>query len=140
MVGEQGAVAGLGLAGEQAQGALLAAAGGRGAAAPAGRAAAGGCAGYVEEVLTRPDGPTGRAPSVAGRLDRQAGVARLVTHHEVPFFVAVEGFARVLAPVVLAHYRGHFLVVAGITSVVTAEEAREPPGWTGDQRIQVRFR
>jgi hypothetical protein len=108
MVGEQGAVAGLGLAGEQAQGALMAAAGGRGAAAPAGHAAAGGCAGYVEGVLTRPDGLTGRAPSVAGRLDRQAGVARLVTHHEVPFFVAVEGFARVLAPVVLAHRWGHF--------------------------------
>jgi hypothetical protein len=140
MVGEQGVVAGLGLAGEQAQGALLAAAGGRGAAVPAGRAAAGGYAGYVEEVLTRPDGPTGRATSVAGRLDRQAAVARLVTHHEVPFFVAVEGFARVLAPVVLAHRWGHFLVVAGITSVVTANEAREPPGWTGDQRIQVRSR
>jgi hypothetical protein len=73
-------------------------------------------------------------------LEWRAGVARLVRHHEVPFFVAVEGFARVLAPVVLAHRWGHFLVVAGITSVATADEAREPPGWTGDQRIQVRFR
>jgi hypothetical protein len=32
-----------------------------------------------------------------------------VTHHEVPFFVAVEGFARVLAPVVVAHHRGRLV-------------------------------
>ena len=31
-----------------------------------------------------------------------------MTHHEVPFFVAVEGFARVLASVVVTHHRGYF--------------------------------
>jgi hypothetical protein len=31
-----------------------------------------------------------------------------VEHHEVPFFVAVEGFARVLASAVVAHCRGRF--------------------------------
>jgi hypothetical protein len=30
-----------------------------------------------------------------------------VGHHEVPFFVAVEGFARVLASAVVVHCRGH---------------------------------
>src|SRR6266540_3438585 len=33
---------------------------------------------------------TGRAARAAWLLDRRAGVARLVTHHEGPFFVAVE--------------------------------------------------
>jgi hypothetical protein len=80
----------------------------RGAAALAGHTAAGRCAGAIEEVLRGLDRPAGTTASVAGRLDRQAGAARLVTHHEVPFFVAVEGFARVLAPVVLAHRWGHF--------------------------------
>jgi hypothetical protein len=42
------------------------------------------------------------AQRLAGLLDRRAGTARLVRHHEVPFFVAVEGFALVLAPAVLA--------------------------------------
>jgi hypothetical protein len=79
-----------------------------GAAALAGHTAAGGCADAVEEVLRGLDRPAGRTASVAGRLDQQAGAARLVRHHEVPFFVAVEGFARVLAPVVLAHRWGHF--------------------------------
>ena len=41
------------------------------------------------------------AAPAAGLLDTRAGADRLVTHHEVPFFVAVEGFARVLAPAVL---------------------------------------
>jgi hypothetical protein len=52
----------------------------------------------------------GRVALAAGLLDRRAGPARLVTHHEVPFFVAVEGFARVLAPVVVTHHRGRFMV------------------------------
>jgi hypothetical protein len=108
MLGEQGPVAGLSALGDLAQGPLLVAASDRGTAALAGRTAAGGCAGAIEEVLRGLDCPAGKAASVAGRLDQQAGAARLVTHHEVPFFVAVEGFARVLAPVVLAHRWGHF--------------------------------
>jgi hypothetical protein len=60
---------------------------------------------------------------VDGWLDQRTGAARLVTHHEVPFFVAVEGFARVLAPVVVAHHRGR-LVSGSLASppfvVVTA--------------------
>jgi hypothetical protein len=108
MLGEQGAVAGLSAPGDLTQGPLPVAVSDRGAAALAGRTAAGWCAGAVEEVLSRLDRPAGRTASVAGRLDRQAGAARLVRHHEVPFFVAVEGFARVLAPVVLAHRWGHF--------------------------------
>jgi hypothetical protein len=49
---------------------------------------------------------------VDGWLDQRTGAARLVTHHEVPFFVAVEGFARVLAPAVVAHHRGRLLVTS----------------------------
>jgi hypothetical protein len=108
MPGEEGAIAGLGAAHDLPKGALPAATSDRGATAPADRTAARGRAGGFQEVVRRLDGLTGRATSVVGRLDRQAGVARLVRHHEVPFFVAVEGFARVLAPVVLAHRWGHF--------------------------------
>ena len=87
------------------------------------------------------DGPG--EPGGAGQrgFERRAGAARLVTHHEVPFFVAVEGFARVLAPVVVAHHRGRF---------IGGSWASPPSSWRwrprnhsdrpGDQRIQVRSR
>jgi hypothetical protein len=82
---ERGEIAGFGLVCDLVQGQLMIAEGNRGAGGPGGP--------------TRP---------VDGWLDQRTGAARLVTHHEVPFFVAVEGFARVLAPVVLAHRWGHF--------------------------------
>src|SRR5512132_722376 len=59
------------------------------------------------------DGP-GEPHSAGERgFERRTVAARLVTHHEVPFFMAVEGFARVLAPVVVAHHRGRFLIRSG---------------------------
>jgi hypothetical protein len=124
VVDEQGAVAGLSAPGHLAKGPLPVAASDRGAPALAGRTAGGGCADPVEEVLSRLDRPAGRTASVAGRLDRQAGAARLVRHHEVPFFVAVEGFARVLAPVVCHRHRGRLLERAGCGRC-----RRLPTGW-----------
>jgi hypothetical protein len=83
----------------------------------------------------------GRAASVSSLLDREAEVARLVPHHDIPFFVAVEGFARVLALVVVAHHRAasrsarwHRLLRRLLLV------AREPPAWASDQPIQLRFR
>ena len=78
---------------------------------------------------------------VDGWLDQRTGAARLVTHHEVPFFVAVEGFARVLAPAVVAHHRGpSSLRRCDPSSVCFVVVVREPPAEGGDQRIQVRSR
>src|SRR5215216_2635769 len=113
VLGEEGVVAGLGTAGDLPQGALPVAAGDRGATAPAGPTAAGGRAGAVREVLSRLDGPAGRAASVAGWLERRTGVARLVRHHEVPFFAAVEGFARGAGPGGVGALPGPTLIGAG---------------------------
>jgi hypothetical protein len=107
MVGEKAAIADLGTAGDLAQGALPVAASDR--SAPAGCAAAGGRAGAFQEVLSGLDGPTRRAPSVADRLDRQAGAARLVTHHEFLSSWLLRGSLGVLALVVVAHHRGRFV-------------------------------
>jgi hypothetical protein len=88
----------------------------------------------------RPVLAAARAALGWGLLDRRAGVARLVTHHEVPFFVAVEGFARVLVPVVVAHHRGRFAISSLASPPSSLLVAREPPVRVSDQRIQVRFR
>jgi transcriptional regulator with XRE-family HTH domain len=53
--------------------------------------------------------------------------------------VAVEGFARVLAPAVVAHRRGRYVAwVAGIASFAVVLLVREPPARARDQRIQLR--
>ena len=63
-------------------------------------------------------------------------------HHGVPFFVAVEGFARVPGPGGGRTPPGPLgRQVVGITSfAVVLVVAREPPGWAGDQRSQLRSR
>ena len=97
-LGEQGAVAGLRPARDLPQGPLPAATGDRGAATPAGSAATGGRTSSDGEVVEGLDRPAGRAASVGDRLERRAGAARLVTHHEFLSSWQREGFARGAGP------------------------------------------
>jgi hypothetical protein len=101
-----GVVAGLSAPGDLPQGPLPAAASDRGAPALAGSAASGGSTSSDWEVVEGLDRPARRATSVGDWLERRAGAARLVTHHEFLSSWQREGSLGVLAPVVLTHYRG----------------------------------
>jgi hypothetical protein len=106
--GEQGPVAGLGAAGDLPQDLLPVAASDNSTAAPTGCAASGWHNG--RKAVEGLDGLTGRAALISGWLECQAGAARLVMHHEFLSSWLLRGSLGVLAPVVVAHHRGRFVL------------------------------
>jgi hypothetical protein len=108
VLGEQGPVAGLGAAGDLPQDLLPVAASDNSTAAPAGRAAPGRLVG--RRAVEGLDGLAGRAALVSGWLEGQARAARLVMHHEFLSSWLLRGSLGVLAPVVVAHHRGRFVL------------------------------